>query len=711
MIHTVNDNEMFDVGVHRSNAFLPSKIVSESIDDKLNNLYLNAQGSPMERELNFDNQDYNAQVDLILKVVEEMYFLLFPAEVNSSAHDAVKEINEFKRQFLFQDGESKFQRYRNLQMGRLYFSHVKDSIEKATILLIRARAGGDEQKAKHGIKDLIKYLSSCAPGVMEDLDHLVLQLSNNKNIVFWLSKLRSDIVDNYASIEIGRSNIPEIWEVHAHALFNVLAHQLKYQPSKPNIYDYHLSQLSVTPLGVVGFKKYFIQEYSAENIVSLLSENISKMIESVHSKYIPDANGWISFGESYSSIVEEIEKIVSALDTGAHYPGNLLRGYNPPQAPNLESLCELSDDSSKIRIRHRGINEMQSFLVNILVEQGVFTKYSDCFFNGAIGVSAEMGILPEMTDKEKQFEIEQSRVDALISTQITNPEDIFSSGDNFIYNEATEHFEEPPSFLPSQAGRYMFDVTAAQEMDREDQQRLAEERRREAEQQKLAEEHREAEQQRLAAERREAEQERLAEEHREAEQERLAAEHREVEQERLAAEHREAEQERLAAEHREAEQERLAAEHREAEQQRLTAERRTEQKKAEDDLKKRALVYYRRQNLVALSICTLSSIAVIYATGFLILPCIVSAVIYFSWMIRANKVIREQYGCEIVQENIDEKLRREFQEAREAMKPNTHITPAFRMFSQTTPRRDTKEAIVCGEDFPHEVQGQKPPSV
>jgi len=549
MIHTtssINANAIFCVDVHRSNAFLPSKIVSESIDDKLNNLYSNSQNLPIERELNFDNQHFSVQVDLILKIVEGMYFSLFSGEVRSPGHNAVKEINEFKRQFLFQGGESKFQRYRSLQMGRLYFSHVKDSIEKATVLLTQIRECGDEQKAKRGIKDLIKLLGSCPPGVMEDLDHLVLQLSNKQNIVFWLSKLRSDIIDTYASIEIGRSNIPEIWEVHAHALFNVLAHQLKYQPSKPNIYDYHLSQLSVTPLGVVGFKKYFTQEYSAENIVSLLSENLSSMIESVYSKYIPDANGWMSFGENYSSIVEEIEKIVSALDTGAHYPGNLLRGYNPPQAPNLESLCELSDDSSKIRIRHRGINEMQSFLVNILVEQGVFTKYSDCFFNGAIGVSAEMGILPEMTDKEKQFEIEQSRVDALISTQITNPEDIFSSGDNFIYNEATEHFEEPPSFLPSQAGRYMFDVTAAQEMDREDQQRLAEERRREAEQQKLAEEHREAEQQRLAAERREAEQERLAEEHREAEQERLAAEHREEEQQRLAADHRSEEQKTLA---------------------------------------------------------------------------------------------------------------------------------------------------------------------
>ena len=60
--------------------------------------------------------------------------------------------------------------------------------------------------------------------------------------------------------------------------------------------------------------------------------------------------------------------------------------------------------------------------------------------------------------------------------------------------------------------------------------------------------------------------------------------------------------------------------------------------------------------MIGLSFCILSSIAVIYATGFIILPCIVTSVIYFSWMIRASRVIKEQYGCEIVQRTLSRRL-------------------------------------------------------
>jgi len=119
-------------------------------------------------------------------------------------------------------------------------------------------------------------------------------------------------------------------------------------------------------------------------------------------------------------------------------------------------------------------------------------------------------------------------------------------------------------------------------------------------------------------------------------------------------------------------------------------------------VKKKALKYHGRQELIGLSFCILSSIAVIYATGFIILPCIVTSVIYFSWMIRASRVIKEQYGCEIVQENFVEKAS---QEAREAMKQHSRLfAPTYQMPSQENSRRDTEEGVVCGEGFTKNIK-------
>jgi len=417
MIYAPNNTELTTVGVHRSNAFLPSKVASESLEFRLNGLYPAEGGMNAARELNFDNPKFNEQVEKCLMLVQQLYWSLSLGDATLNYDDAVKEINEFKRQFLFLGGESKFQRYRNLQMGRLYFSHVKDSLEKVTCLLTQEKENGFEQKAKNGIKDLIKYLGSCAPGVMADLDDLVLQLSNNKNIIFWLSKLRSDIINTYASIEISRSHVRELWEVHVHTLINVLAHQIGYQPPKPNIYDYHVSQLSITSAGVVSFRNYFTQAYSAKNIVSVLSDNISDMVESLHYKYTPDGDGWMQCMLNYENIIGEIESIVRALDTGVRYPGS----DNTPQAPNLDSFCELSDDCSKIRIRYRETNEIKQFLIDTLLEQGIFTKHSDYTFKGTIGVRAEIGVLPEMTDREMALKFQQNRADDFVCYQMNIP--------------------------------------------------------------------------------------------------------------------------------------------------------------------------------------------------------------------------------------------------------------------------------------------------
>jgi len=274
-----------------------------------------------------------------------------------------------------------------------------------------------------------------------------------------------------------------------------------------------------------------------------------------------------------------------------------------------------------------------------------------------------------------------------------------------IYLQQYDTPEVPPSSEASEFIEGGESQRLAEEHRNAEQERLAAERRY-AEQQRLAAERREAEQQRLAAQRREAEQRKLAAQRREAEQRKLAAQRREAEKQRLAAQRREAEKQRLAAQRREAEQQKLAAQRREAEQQRIVAERReaeqqrkrkVEQEKTIKNLREKALKNHRRRQLIGLGVCILLSISAIYATGFIIVPCIVTSVLYGSWMVLANRIIKKQLVGMTAKEDLVEKA---IPEAGESLKHHPHLfTPAYQMSSQEGFQMDAGEVIRDDEDF------------
>ncbi len=410
-----NDKEHI-TRVHRSNAFLPSKIENSYMEERLKNLYVDVQNRPAKRELDYTKSEFSEQTVTILHNIGGLYFQdLFPDEIFSVEHPLIKALQDFERQFLFKGGESKFSTYRNLPIGGMYFSNIKDNLEKIFFLSSNLNESRNLPESRRAIKDLIQYLGNCAPGLTADLDDLVLHLSNNNNINFWMSKLRTDIADTYASIAIGDGSIPMIYEAHVHTKLIVLSHELGYQPLKSNIYDYYLSRITISQQGISNFKKYFFNEYSVDNILNVISDNLNAMINKLHEKHPPVQDGWMECATNYNEIVTMMNEIVSSLNVNAVFEYTVDTEY-PSKAPTLDSLFVFSDDSCKVRIRPEISESTSLYLEKTLIEQGVFTTRPEYSFWGMVPVRATIGKLPEPSDvdmsnmtKEQQRKITKLR--------------------------------------------------------------------------------------------------------------------------------------------------------------------------------------------------------------------------------------------------------------------------------------------------------------